>query len=336
MKTAELVAGHAPQWRQLEQLCTQLESRGTRIKLGAHRRTEFAALYRSACADLALADAYQLPAETTRYLHNLVGRAHNLLYRVENAHASDWWEELMQRVPRRLYRDNYLRLAAALFWGGFLASALLASRYGAMPNYAETVLGQDQIQQLEQMYAEPTNQGRGLNDNVGMSGFYLWHNTTIGLRCFVMGVLLGIGGMFETLFNAVFLGAAFGHMSTTPESDNFFTFVTAHGPFELTAIVMSAAAGMRLGFSIVDTGGLRRADSLMLAGRQALPTMFAAVFLFLFAAFIEGFISPSALPYSLKSMVAVLSTLALLGYLIVLGQAGDADGIDDEQLTIEG
>ena len=53
----------------------------------------------------------------------------------------------------------------------------------------------------------------------------------------------------------IVLGAAFGHMGTVEQRDNFFQFVTAHGPFELTAIVLSAAAGMRLGFSLVDTHG---------------------------------------------------------------------------------
>lgn len=337
MKTAELVAGRAPQWRQLEKLCASLETRSSRNRMTANRRTEFAALYRSACADLALADAYQLPAETVRYLHNLVGRAHNLLYRSEFGEATGWWRELMVRVPRRLYRDNYLRLAAALFWGAFFASALLASQYGPIPDYAQSVLGEDQILQMEDMYSTSTSDGRPIDTNSFMLGFYILNNTSIGLRCFVWGVMLGIGGLFATLYNAVFLGAAFGHMSTTPQSDNFFTFVTAHGPFELTAIVFSAAAGMRLGFSVVDTGGLRRRDALKLAARQALPTMFAAVFLFIGAAFIEGFVSPSALPYPIKAMVAVVTTLLLLAYLVVLGQPSDTDDDDlDEQLTTSG
>ena len=335
MKTAELVASRSPQWRQLEQLCAQLESGSQRRKLGAHRRTEFAALYRSACADLALADGYQLPAETVRYLHNLVGRAHNLLYRAEGGQFSEWWRELMVRVPHRLYHDRFLRIAAVLFWGGFLASALLASHWGTIPDYAQTVMGEDKILQMEQMFSTAKD-GRVFDEDAYALGYYIINNTSIGLKCFLWGIGFGVMGLFATMFNAVYLGAAFGHMSTTPESDNFFTFVTAHGPFELTAIVFSAAAGMRLGFSIVDTHRRRRLDSLLLASRKAMPTMFAAIVLFLLAAFIEGFISPSSAPYTIKSMIAVLSTLALLWYLVVLGQGGPDSDQEDEQLTIGG
>ena len=40
-----------------------------------------------------------------------------------------------------------------------------------------------------------------------MAGFYIGHNATIGLRCFAFGLLAGIGGLYETVFNASTLGA---------------------------------------------------------------------------------------------------------------------------------
>src|SRR5690606_28572032 len=107
----------------------------------------------------------------------------------------------------------------------------------------------------EEMYAQPVK-GRDGEDATAATGFYVIHNAGIGLRCFAAGLLLGIGGLFITVSNAVQLGAMFGHMLTVPQRGNFTEFVTAHGPFELTAIVFSAAAGMRLGFSMISTGGL--------------------------------------------------------------------------------
>lgn len=321
MQTAKLIEQRRGDWRKLEQLATQLEVRKTEKHLDARQRIEFGSLYRSACADLALADANQLPADTVRYLHQLVGRAHNQLYRTHNVETRGWREMLLETLPRQLFHDNFVRVAAALFWLPFFASMFLASNYSPVPTYSETVMGRDQMLQMEQMHSEPPgSEERGFAAGF-MTGFYLHHNAGIGLRCFVMGLALGVGGVFATLFNAVFLGAAFGHMSTTPNSEYFFEFVTAHGPFELTAIVLSAAAGMKMGFSLVDTGGMKRSDALLQAAKQALPIMFASVALFLGAAFIEGFISPSALPYELKALVAMLSTLGLLFYFVILGYA---------------
>lgn len=334
MKAAELIESRMADWRKLEQGCLALESQG-RKRIGPRQRTEFAALYRAACADLALADAYQLPAATVRYLHQLVGRAHNQLYRSRRFEYRRWYDELMRRVPQRLFHDGYLRVAFAVFWSGFLLSVFLSSKWTPVHQFSETVLTRDGMIGLEDMYSEAlgsTGDASGM-ESLAMGG-YVAHNTSIGLRCFAMGLVFGIGGLFATLFNAVFLGAAFGHMTTVPEGDNFFQFVTAHGPFELTAIVLSSAAGMRLGFSLVATGGMRRLDSLAQAARLSLPTMLVAVVLFFMAAIIEGFLSPSPAPYEVKAAVAMVSMLLLMIYLVVLGYSETPPEDDTQQESI--
>jgi uncharacterized membrane protein SpoIIM required for sporulation len=118
------------------------------------------------------------------------------------------------------------------------------------------------------------------------------------------------------------IGAAFGYMARpdVEEGKNFFHFVTAHGPFELTAIVLSAGAGLKLGMSWVAPGDLARVESMRKVGREALPIMGAAAVMFFFAALIEGFISPFAvLPFWVKAGVSVLSTILLMFYFVVLG-----------------
>jgi uncharacterized membrane protein SpoIIM required for sporulation len=109
-------------------------------------------------------------------------------------------------------------------------------------------------------------------------------------------------------------------MTTVPENNNFFEFVTAHGPFELTAIVLAAGAGMRLGFSLLYTKERSRLESLRAAGRESVPAIMVAVILFMLAAFIEGFVSPSSLPYAIKALVAAASSGLLMFYFVVLGQ----------------
>ena len=79
----------------------------------------------------------------------------------------------------------------------------------------------------------------------------------------------------------------------------------AHGPFELTAIVLSAGAGLRLGVSLLVTGGLSRLASLQKTAGEAMPLMGAAMALFFLAAMIEAFLSPSGAPYELKFGVAM-------------------------------
>lgn len=314
MKVSQLLERRREQWHDLEKLCRELERRQVR-RMGSQGVSRFAQLYRAACADLALADAYQLPPETVRYLHQLVGRSHNQLYRSRLFRWREWGREMFQELPRRLLHDRALWLAFCLFWGIFGLSMFLA--YSSRP-YAKEVMGQGMITQLQQSFSKEPS-GRDADSSGGMAGFYVIHNAGIGLRCFAAGLVLGIGGLFVTVSNAIQLGAAFGFMLNVPERDNFLHFVTAHGPFELTAIVLASAAGMRLGFSLVATGGLSRTASLRHAAVEATPAMGASVVLFCLAALIEGFLSPSSAPYSVKAAVAIISAGLLLFYVFGLG-----------------
>lgn len=314
MKVADFLQSRRDNWRELERHCLLLENR--RVKsLGPATIEKFGALYRAVCADLALADSFQLPPNTVHYLHQLVGRAHNQLYPSRSFNMDLWAHELLYAVPQRLFRDKSVRLAFVLFWGTFLATML--SGY-LSPKFTEEMIGRPMMTMMEEMYDKPIA-GRNMDASVAMSGFYVQHNSSIGLQCFAAGLVLGVGGLFITVANAAQLGTVFGHMATVPQRDSFFHFVTAHGPFELTAIVLASAAGMRLGFSIIDTRGLTRAASLRLAAKEAVTSVSFSVILFCLAAFIEGYISPSALPYPFKASVAVLSTSVLLFYFIILG-----------------
>ena len=311
MKVAARLEQRQPDWVELDRLCSQSPTR-----LDAAALTRFAALYRAACADLALADAYQLPPNTVHYLHQLVGRAHNQLYRSRRLDVAGWRKTLLVDVPQRIVRDRCVQLSFVLFWATFLASGAMA--YGRA-TWAEQILPASMLEMLEASFREPI-QDRDPELNYAMAAYYIRHNTGIGLRCFAWGILI-IPGLRETLHNALILGAVFGYMRRPDvlAGENFFNFVTAHGPFELNAIALAAGAGLRLGMGWLKTGGLTRVASLQEAGVEAMPMMGVAMLLFFLAALIEGFLSPTSLPYGLKAGVAILSAGMLVFYLLVLG-----------------
>ncbi|MCA9265793.1 MAG: stage II sporulation protein M [Planctomycetales bacterium] len=318
MKVADLVKQRRKNWQELEQLCVRLESSG-RKSVGARSITRFATLYRAACADLALADAYQLPPNTVQYLHRLVGRAHNQMYRSRALDVRAWGESLLFDVPKRIFRDPCVQTAFLMFWGIFILSAFLAANPGIWPDFAERVIPESQLEMMEESFSTAPN-GRSPLVNPAMASFYIRHNTGIGLQCFAGGLLF-LPGILVTVFNSAYLGAAFGYMARpdVEQGRNFYQFVTAHGPFELTAIVLSAGAGLRMGLAWITTQGLTRRDSLRRTAVQAMPIMGAAMVLFVGAAFIEAFISPSALPYAIKATVAVVCSGLLMLYFVVLG-----------------
>ncbi len=277
MKVALLLEKRRENWKELEKLCSELSKFGRDMKPATISR--FAFLYRAACADLALADAYQLPPKTVDYLHRLVGQAHNQLYRSRRFDLASWYRTLLVDVPQRLFRDRCVQLAFCLFWFTFIGSAYLAY---SQEQWAKDVMPTGLAEKLEEDFKNPIG-GRDPQVNFVMAGFYIRHNTSIGLRCFAWGLLI-VPGLYETLSNALILGAAFGYMGRPDvvAGKNFFEFVTAHGPFELTAIVLAAGAGLRLGMGWLSTGGLTRRASLQHAGGQCHAPdgdLHAAVFL---------------------------------------------------------
>ena len=213
MKVAELLDRRRQQWRDLEALCRMLEGRRLR-KLGGAGVSRFASLYRAACADLALADAYQLPPDTVQYLHQLVGRAHNQLYRSQRFRWRQWGDEMFVALPQRLLTrpgavagvGDFLGYVRAVDAAGVFLARVLPGRGRRGRRWRNCKRCIRRRCRAATRAAAPW-----------LTGFYVWNNAGIGLQCFVGGLILGIGGLYITITNALFLGAAFGFMLSAPE-----------------------------------------------------------------------------------------------------------------------
>ena len=241
------------------------------------------------------------------------------MYRSRELQWRHWTHVLLADSPQRIFNDRCVQMVFCLFWGVFILSAGLAYSTTIWPTYAEDLLSIEHLDAMKKSFDEPLAGG-----SFGMVGFYILNNAGIGLRCFAWGILV-IPGMFVTLYNAAVLGASFGYMARPDivQKDNFFEFVTAHGPFELTAIVLGAGAGLRIGVSWMWTQGFNRIDSLRRCAPRIMPIVGASVVLFVLAALIEAFISPSAAPLFIKQTIAVVSTLMLMFYFVILGYPRD-------------
>jgi len=103
---------------------------------------------------------------------------------------------------------------------------------------------------------------------------------------------------------------------------NLLTFTCTHGAFELTAIVISATAGMVMGYALVNTGGRTRFGSLRAHARDIAYLVMGAALMLLVAAGIEGFWSPSGLPAKVKWGAAIGAYLLVICYLTFAGRSG--------------
>jgi len=145
---------------------------------------------------------------------------------------------------------------------------------------------------MENMYdpdAEHYLEPREASGDADMFGFYIYNNISIAFRTFAGGVLAGIGSLFFLALNGVSFGVVAGHLVNAGFQDSFFPFVIAHGSFELTAIVISAQAGLLLGWSAFVTRGLSRSESFRRAAKPALTLIGGAAVMLVAAAVLEAF-----------------------------------------------
>jgi uncharacterized membrane protein SpoIIM required for sporulation len=283
---------------------------------------EVPARYRELCQHLALARDRQYSAELIERLSRLALSGHQRLYGAHGGSLAGLGAFLLHGFPRAVRGQlSFVLLAALLFFGPLLVLTGALQRY---PDFAYTVLDQETVEQFEAMYgdsAKKLGRKRDADTDTAMFGFYIFNNIRIGFQTFAGGLAFGLGAVFYLLYNGLHIGTVTGYLIYAGLSRNFFSFVAGHGAFELTAIVLCGAAGLRLGWGLIAPGRLRRIDALRAAAVQAVPLVGGAAIMLVGAAAIEAFWSPrTEIPPPVKYAVGGTLWALVLAYFAVMGR----------------
>ena len=307
MKQADFEARHAPTWEAID-AALQKPASGDNSRLLAEH-------YLQLCQHLALAKERLYDSALVERLNNLALGMYRELYRYRSETRLNLYAFFRRDFPLAIYRHRYFVLVAFLV---FVLPGVLAGGWTYFDEDAVySVLDAPEVRGVERMYdpqARVLGREREADTDIYMFGFYIKNNISVAFRCFAGGLLLGIGTLLVLFFNGLFIGSIAGHLTRLDYVDTFYPFVVGHGSFELTAIVFSGAAGLRLGYALVNPGVFSRLDSLRLAGRDVVPMLYGVVLMLVIAAFLEAFWSSSTLlPNETKYTVgALLWALVLL------------------------
>jgi uncharacterized membrane protein SpoIIM required for sporulation len=303
------VARRRSRWNELEALLDRVPLH--RLPPADISRT--AALYRDACADLMQARALSLGTDVTTYLDTLVGRGHSALYGPRPYSVRAAADLLFRTFPATLRRNGLLFMAAALLFVVPLAvGCVMALRSEA---FALGVLPRWTLEQFANDYAGGFSKGRAVGTAGMMAGYYVQNNVGIAFRCFATGIVYGVGSVFFLFYNGLLIGTTLGFVVRGGAGVNILTFMGGHSPFELTAIVISGTAGLRMGYALIATGGRSRRQSLRAAGSDLGALILGAAALLLVAACIEAFWSPSSVPNPVKWVVSAINWTAVVAFL---------------------
>jgi uncharacterized membrane protein SpoIIM required for sporulation len=95
----------------------------------------------------------------------------------------------------------------------------------------------------------------------------------------------------------------------------------------LSAVVVAAAAGLRLGWTLIDPGDRRRPRALAEEGRRAVTLVMGAAAMLVVAGIIEGFVTGSSLPTWARVGIGVAVEVAFVFYVLVYGRRARAEGL---------
>ena len=146
------------------------------------------------------------------------------------------------------------------------------------------------------------------------------NNVRVGILAFAAGILLCVFTIFILAFNGANVGVAGGLFTHVGEWERFWGLILPHGLLEISAVIVSGAAGLRLGWSIISPGDLTRWQSLTAQGRDVGNVVIGLVVAFAVAGLIEGFVTGQPWPTSVRVGIGAIAFVAFWGWTIVYGR----------------
>jgi uncharacterized membrane protein SpoIIM required for sporulation len=329
MRQAVFEARYAQDWTGFEQWLDRREKpkptgphiRPQRAEPATLPDAEIPRAYRRLCQHLALARDRAYSPELVDRLNYLALRGHHLLYGARSHRRSRIARFFLEDFPERVRAEwPLVTIATVLFFGPLLT---IGAALQAYPDFVYYLLSPRTIARIQEMYdpANPRLGMRAADTDVMMFAFYIWNNVRIGFQCFATGLLFGLGTVFYLVSNGIQIGAVAGHLTQTGFGTPFWSFVSGHSAMELVAIVISGAAGLKLGAALIAPGNTTRRTALVAASRGAIRLIYGAASMFLVAAFIEAFWSPlTVFPPVTKYAVGAILWAFVLAYFLFVGR----------------
>lgn len=314
-----LVDRRRPDWSTLEQL---LDRQG-RQRLALAEVEELERLYRRTSGDLARVQARHAGSDVERYLQQLIGRALATLYRPPLAAR-----ERLTRFFRHTFPQTLRACAPQIGVSGllFLAGVLLGAVVVLLePSGAELLVPLHLRQAIASGTIWTDNLLSVMPPSVAASSIAT-NNLTVTITAFALGITAGLGTGFILINNGLMIGAVAAACWQGGMLGNLLDFIAAHGPVELSIIVIAGGAGLRLGGAIIAPGELPRGQAVNLRAREGVVLVLGCAPFLALIGVVEGFVSPGTLfPTGLKAALG-LGLGALFWAYVVAASATRSEG----------
>jgi uncharacterized membrane protein SpoIIM required for sporulation len=303
-----------PAWARLDDLTRRAE-RGVG-RLPAAELDELVRLYQRVSTHLSYARTFYRDPALTATLTSLVSRAGAVVYgtrartlRVVGRFFAQTFPEAMWRARHFVLVSAALLIVPAVAVGVWLAQSPAAVDATGPAAVREAYLQHD----FEDYYSsEPA---------AAFASEVFTNNVQVAILAFAAGIALSLPTALILAFNGAQIGAVAGLFHAAGEAPKFWGLILPHGLLELSAVCIAGAAGLRLGWTIIDPGDRPRAVALSEEARQAMVVVLGLIVVFAAAGTIEGFVTGSTLPTVVRVGIGVAAELGFVLYFLSGGPA---------------
>ncbi len=244
------------------------------------------ALYRAVSGDLALARSLFPNDPLLTRLVGVLAPARIAVYRRPNRrfslrefYARTYWRRVLERPGLTAAATALLLLPAlALFFWALRDPERAATLLGGRFSGGRTSWG---------------DQGYSSQQQASVASEIFINNIRVSFLAFAAGITLCLGTGWLLIFNGALLGLVAGTSTAQGHGDVAFTLIVAHGVLELSVIIVTAVAGMRMGWAIIEPGRRTRAMALRDEALAAVEIVLGTIPFFVLAGLIEGFFTPA-------------------------------------------
>jgi uncharacterized membrane protein SpoIIM required for sporulation len=287
-----------PYWARMDELLTRSGRTGVR-KLTHSELQELALLYRQTASDLATIREDSSSGNIARYLNQLLGRAHNLIYMGRRSRPSGIIKFYRETFPE-IFSDTlaYTIAASAIFSVLAAVGMMLAI---VNPGFQTYLLGPRMMETIEnrQMWTHSIVTIKPIASSAIMT-----NNLSVSFSTFALGITGGLGTVWMLALNGLLFGVVNAACWQAGMSQQLLSFVAPHGVIELPAIFIAGGGGLLIAKGLLFPGMLPRRVSLVREAGRGVRLVLGIVPMLIVAGTIEGFVSPSDLPVALKYGVA--------------------------------
>jgi uncharacterized membrane protein SpoIIM required for sporulation len=318
--------------RELDAFVTRIRKSGLR-SLSDQELLDFGRAYRRAGALLSRARTAGLKSGEVDALNRLLASAYPLLHAQPVRKSGSILDFLINEFPRTFRREiRVVMLAALVFLGGVAVGAIAVA---ARPDSAEVLLGTGWREVLDQISERHVDNKEWMPEiqRPLASAQIMTNNIKVALMAFATGVLLCLGSFYVLGFNGLMMGAVAVNVHQHGVDRAFWGFVVPHGVVEIPAILISAAAGLIIGYALIAPGRQLRRTAVRDAARRAIPLVIGVVILLVEAGLVEGFISPRTdVDPVVKMGFGALIFSVFATWLILGGRQEKSEGLDGRKV----